>query len=405
MPSPYFFFHPVLAPDLAWAAINWQSGSPDSAQQSDFVRCFSESGATILANVLPMIVNADPVWFELGTALDAFDARQAIFILPTPSLDNAQTMERCKHLHAEGYRFGLHIDKPGIFRRVPLAVFEFLSFDSAYVHQEIDASDLAYSHEAGLGMIATNVGSYEMFNWLAEKQFDLVDSHFLTTRNPKHGKEPDLTRLKLLKLLNLVKADGDTHQIEAIFREEPKLSYNLLRLVNSVAVGARTKISNFSQAIAILGRRQLQRWLQLLIYANNLADGNAPNPLMQLAAARGHQLELLCAQIEPKLNIPDLKDNAFLTGLFSLLDVLINLPMNEILKELPMHEDVVEALISPGHGGVLSQLLSVVTAGETGHFSSAQTILSRLDITPAAFAKAQVDSYYWASRINIDHHD
>lgn len=76
------------------------------------------------------------------------------------------------------------------------------------------------------------------------------------------------------------------------FSAKSRSLYNLLRLVNSVAVGARTRISNFSQAIAILGRRQLQRWLQLLIYANNLAEGNSWNPLMQLAATRGRLIEL-----------------------------------------------------------------------------------------------------------------
>jgi EAL and modified HD-GYP domain-containing signal transduction protein len=244
-----------------------------------------------------------------------------------------------------------------------------------------------------------------MFGWLTEKKFDWCDSHFLTVRNPLAGPEPDLTRLKLLKLLNLVRQDGDTREIEGIFREEPKLSYNLLRLVNSVAVGARTRISNFSQAIAILGRRQLQRWLQLLIYADNLANGNAPNPLMQLAAARGRLMELLSVAIEPEPDIPDLSDNAFMTGLFSLLDVLINLPMKEILKELPLQPEVVDALNSPADDGIFGQLLSAIIAGESGNFSDAEAIFSGLGISPATHAKSQVTALYWAARINIDNHD
>ena len=178
-----------------------------------------------------------------------------------------------------------------------------------------------------------------------------------------------------------------------------------MRLVNSVAVGARTKISNFSQAIAILGRRQLQRWLQLLIYANNLADGNTPNPLMQLAAARGRQMELLSAAIDPIPDVPELSENAFMTGLFSLLSVLINLPMNEILKEIPLQDAVADALSNPADNGVLGQLLTAVSAGEAGNVESAVRILSELGITPAVHAKSQVTAYYWASRINIDNHD
>jgi EAL and modified HD-GYP domain-containing signal transduction protein len=155
----------------------------------------------------------------------------------------------------------------------------------------------------------------------------------------------------------------------------------------------------------VLGRRQLQRWLQLLIYANNLAEGNAPNPLMQLAAARGRQMELLSAAIEPIPDVPELTDNAFMAGLFSLLSVLINLPMSEILKEIPLQDEVVDALNNPADDGVLGRLLSAIIAGESGNFTGAGRILSDLGISPAVHAKSQVTAYYWASRINVDNHD
>ena len=405
MPKPYFFFHPILAADQSWAAVDWQSGTPDRVEGPEFVDCFNESQVNLLADTLPMILTSDPEWFDSDVFIENFDPSQVIFVLPAACLENSSTVEKCRQHQRRGYRFGLHIDRPEIIRQVPLATFDFLRFEAAFAHQDIDAGQLNYVDDAGFGKIATKVGSYEMFGWLSEKQFDFCDCHFLMSRNPNFGKKPDLTRLKLLKLLQLVKQDGDTREIEAIFREEPKLSYNLLRLVNSVAVGARTKINSFSQAIAILGRRQLQRWLQLLIYANNLADGNTPNPLMQLAARRGRQLELLCISTEPNSGTHDLCENAFIAGLFSLLDVLINLPMTEILKELPIDDVVVEALLSPGQGGIISQLLSVVVAAESGQFSQAQSTLHRLKIDPLMHTKAQVDSLYWASRINVDNHD
>ena len=355
--------------------------------------------------MLPMIAPTSPVWLEDSAFVDAFDPSQIVFMLPATSLDNAQTMGRCQKLRAQGHRIGLHIDSDSLVRRTPPSAFNYVRFEAAYARQDFPVEDLAYAGENGLRKIATGVGTLEMFDWLINKGFDWCDSHFLTARTPHFGKEPDLTRLKLLKLLNLVIQDGDTHKIEEIFREEPKLSYNLLRLVNSVAVGARTKISNFSQAIAILGRRQLQRWLQLLIYANRLADGNAPNPLMQLAAARGRQLELLCKSIAPAPEMTEHCDNAFMTGLFSLLEVLINAPMEEILKELPLHDETVEALRSPQRGGMLGHLLSAVISGESGDFPDAERILSDYGISPEVHAKAQISAFYWAARINIDHHD
>jgi EAL and modified HD-GYP domain-containing signal transduction protein len=411
MPSPYFYFRPILAADRSWVAFDWRRGETgDVSEISEFngaehVKCFNDAAAAPLANLLPLLTPIAPAALESASFADSFDPRHVIFALPGASIENKQTLARCSQLRSRGYRFGLHLDSADRLRKIPVATFGFLQLDSTFARQELSAIDLIYVQDAGFNKIATHVGSHEMFGWLSGKGFDWYESEFLTRRNPQSDREPDLTRLKLLKLLNLVKQDGDTREIEAIFREEPKLSYNLLRLVNSVAVGARTKISSFSQAIAILGRRQLQRWLQLLIYADNLADGHAPNPLMQIAAARGRQMELLVETIDPVPDMPGLKDNAFMTGLFSLLDVLINMPMNEILRELPLHDEVASALLAPAADGVLGQILSAIVAGESGNFATAAAQLSALGIGADVHAKAQVTALYWASRINTDNHD
>lgn len=405
MPAPYFFFHPILAPDRSWAALDWQAGSLTETDASAFVQCFVDSAASPLARVLPIIAPIRADYLLDAEFVKAFANDPVTFVLPESSLAEDQAIARCKELHDRARPPALQVEHAATLRRIPLAAFSAIRFDAAFARQEFSALDLIYATDAGFRQIAANVDSYEMFAWLTGKGIDRADSHFLTTPNPELGKEPDLARLKLLKLLNLVKQDGDTREIEAIFREEAKLSYNLLRLVNSVAVGARTKINNFSQAIAILGRRQLQRWLQLLIYANNLADANTPNPLMQLAAARGRQMELLSAAIEPIPDIPELSDNAFMVGLFSLLSILINLPMCEIVKELPLQDEVIAALNNPADNGILGRLLTAITAGESGNFAAAAKILAELGIGPAVHAKSQVTAYYWASRINTDNHD
>ena len=404
MPVSYYFFRPIIAADRSWAALNWLSGTPVSCDSSQLVGCFTEAKMAPLASMLPLLVNIHPSLLEQSAFIAEFDPSQIIFVLSGECLENSITMARCKELRAQGNRFGLRLEDAKRLRQIPVAAFDHLLVDAAFARNNLSAADISYADDAGFRKIARNVGSHETFDWLTENKFDWSDSTFLSAPNPKSTKEPDLARLKLLKLLNLVKQDGDTREIEAIFREEPKLSFHLLRLINSVAVGARTKISNFSQAIAILGRRQLQRWLQLLIYADNLADANTPNPLMQLAAARGRQMELLSAAIKPPNGTPELTDNAFITGLFSLLDVLINMPMDAILKELPVHDDVAKAL-STDHGGILGQLLSAVIAGESGDLTVAEAVLSELSISPATHASAQVQALYWANRINVENHD
>lgn len=401
MPLSYFFFRPLLSADHGWVAFDWTAGAAGNPGIQDYTRCYKESNAVSLSSVLPLVTAIKPAWLDQEALLETIEPNQTVLVLPTLVMENEVILNRCKQLLDQGYHLSVQINDAEVVRRIPLASFDHVSLSATFARNDLPAAELSYLCDAGFRKIATDVDSPEMYGWLTDKGFELCQSAFLSVRNPASNRQPDLARLKLLKLLSIVERDGDTREIEAIFREEPKLSYNLLRLVNSVAVGARTRISNFSQAIAILGRRQLQRWLQLLIYANNLAEGNKPNPLMQLAAARGRLIELLCKSIEPPPGNPEHCDNAFMTGLFSLLDVLINMPMSDIVKELPLQDEVMEAL-SESHGGTLGKLLSIAALGESGDFAAAEKLLDQLDISPETHAAAQVSALHWASRINID---
>lgn len=146
-------------------------------------------------------------------------------------------------------------------------------------------------------IVVTEVHSHTDHEWAKANGCTLCTTEFLLSRHLP-GKKADLTRIKLLELLSLIVADADTAEIEGIFRQEPKLAYSLLRLVNSAANAPRSVITSFSQAINLLGRRQLQRWLQLLVFADQ-NSGQHANPLLQKAATRGRMMELLSNGFRP----------------------------------------------------------------------------------------------------------
>lgn len=400
--APYSFFRPLLAANRRWAAIDWQSGVPLAADAGVLADGIAAIRATRLAELLPVVTLDSATPIDNDAFVDSREAQAYICVLPETSLEQPSTLARCAELRLQGRHFAIRLEHAEKLRDVPGAAFDHVWIDAALARQELTASDFGFADELGWRLIAGKVNAHEMFGWLSDKGFTWCGSHFLTAHNPLNAREPDLTRLKLLRLLVLVKQDGDTRAIEEVFREEPKLSYNLLRLVNSVALGSGTKISNFAQAITILGRRQLQRWLQMLVYADHLADGDAPNPLMQLAALRARQMELLSATLVPPQELAEFSDNAFMVGLFSLLEVLINLPMKEIVKELPMHDAAVDALLHRRGGGVLGRLLASVMAGESGELATAETILRGLGVDAEAHRNAQLAALHWALNINID---
>jgi c-di-GMP-related signal transduction protein len=232
-------------------------------------------------------------------------------------------------------------------------------------------------------------------NWLLEHACSLSSSEFLLTRL-SIGSKADMTRLHLLELLALIVGDADTGALEEVFRKEPKLSYSLLRLVNSAAIAPRRPITGFAQAINLLGRRQLQRWLQLLVYADP-NNGQHPNPLLQKAAVRGRLLELLASSLAPRPPVENMEDAAFMIGTFSLLDVLLNMSMQEILQQLPL-SDVVRSALGE-YGGPLGRLLRALNSADGRDLKSAARDLTEQGIAGDTFLTAQLEAFSWASKI------
>lgn len=245
-------------------------------------------------------------------------------------------------------------------------------------------------------IVATGVQNHSDRDWAHGNACTLCSGEYLMTRAAP-GKKADTTRQKMLRLLALIAQDADTAELDQIFRQESKLSYSLLRLVNSAAIAPRTPITSFAQAINMLGRRQLERWLQLLIYADPENDHH-PNPLLYKAAVRGRLMELLVTGLHTPPELPNLTDAAFMIGSFSLLDVLLNMPMPEIIQQLPLSSVVNEALAH--HGGTAGKLLQALEAADRRNLPVAGKTLEELAIDPAHFVDAQMQALSWAGRIH-----
>ena len=205
------------------------------------------------------------------------------------------------------------------------------------------------------------------------------------------GKGP--TQALLLKILAQTTGDAETREIEATLKQDPQLSVQLLRLVNSVAFAPTTRINSFAHAITLLGRRQLQHWLQLLLYAGQSAGG-ATNPLLTAAALRAALMEGLCKASRADKAI---QDEAFMVGMFSLLDQLFGKPLLEIVAPLNLVRDVSEALLE--RSGTLGELLALVEASENGSATLGPG-LRRAGISHEAWCKVQVEALDWTLTIS-----
>jgi EAL and modified HD-GYP domain-containing signal transduction protein len=222
------------------------------------------------------------------------------------------------------------------------------------------------------------------FHWLA--------GHLPGQSAPTLKGDPTARGL-LLRLLSLVTSDADADEIEALIKHDPHLSYHLLKLVNSVAFAPGKHIDSFAQAIVLLGRRQLQRWLQLLLYARPVGSATA-SPLLPRAAQRARRREGLaqCAGLSREM-----QEHAFMVGMLSLLDVLFASPIADIIEPLHLTADVVQALTEGG--GQLGSLQAIVLAGENAPTAALTDALAVAGIARADWARVLIGAAGWAVQI------
>jgi EAL and modified HD-GYP domain-containing signal transduction protein len=234
--------------------------------------------------------------------------------------------------------------------------------------------------------LALGMGSEARFAECAKAGFTWFMGDFARQSRDLNAND-GTSRKRLLALLGLLARDADSRELEILLKQDPALSYHLLKLVNSAAFALSSPIHSFGQAINVLGRRQLQRWLQLLLYARQQDDGGV-NPLMPLAAVRAAQMESLA---KAKGWDRDQQDMAFVAGVFSLLDVLLGMPMTEIVAALSLDLDVVMALLD--RAGPLGEILQLVER----HDSAA---LAAAGIDHETYGQGQLQAFQWAIQVS-----
>ena len=227
--------------------------------------------------------------------------------------------------------------------------------------------------------------------------FELFQGYYFAKPTIIAGKKLSHSELTLNRLLGLILEDADTGELEAIFKPEPGLTLNLMRLTNSAASGVRQKITSLRHAITVLGRRQLQRWLQLLVYADATPGDQLASPLMQLAATRGRFLELLAGELQGGGR--ELEDQAFMTGIMSLMPALLHVPIDEIVASLNVAQEVREAL--ENRGGLLGRMLQLAEAEEAGDASACAGLIAALPGVGGERVNAILaQSMAWANNLN-----
>jgi EAL and modified HD-GYP domain-containing signal transduction protein len=247
-------------------------------------------------------------------------------------------------------------------------------------------------------LLAEKVESQEEFQVCLDLGFDYFQGYYFAKPHIMSGRKLSPSQHAVLRLMTMLTSDADSAEVERVIKSNVSLGLNLLRLVNTPTIGYRHRIDSLSQALIVLGRRQLQRWLQIILYAEPVKDGQCMSPLLQLATTRGRLLELLAEKLRPGHRA--IADQAFTVGIMSLMDVLFAAPMDEILGQVPVVEEVSNALLH--HTGFCGELLQLAQALERikDEAEKLPSMLDKLTLSHADLLEIEVAAFEWSDNIS-----
>jgi EAL and modified HD-GYP domain-containing signal transduction protein len=215
--------------------------------------------------------------------------------------------------------------------------------------------------------VAEKVETQEDFAFARELGFDLFQGYFFARPQVLSAPVIRSTRPALLRLLALLARDAGMAELEAELKLNPNVVVQLLRLVNSSAFGLGRNISSLREAIIATGTRQIARWAQLLLYAEGRDLPWRSDPLVQLAGTRSRFMELAASWLRPSEE--SFADAAFMTGIFSLVHVVVGSTPEATLDRLGLSPPIRDAIVN--RTGPLGALLRLTEAAERGEDAAA----------------------------------
>ncbi|MDQ9168788.1 EAL domain-containing protein [Oxalobacteraceae bacterium R-40] len=319
-------------------------------------------------------------------------------ILESVELTDA-LISRVAELAGAGYKFALDdvvADSAELQKILPLVTI--IKVEITNLTRD-ELQDLANRFRpAKVFLLAEKVETLEQFRDCLEAGFDYFQGYYFAKPVVLSGKKLDPSQMAVMQLLTLIVADADTSEIERAIKQDASLGLTLLKLVNTPAFGAGKRVDSLSQALMMLGRRQLQYWLQILLYAEPHKGANFVSPLLVLATTRGKLMELIAAKLRP--GNASLANVAFTVGIMSLMDTLFGQPMDKILERFAVGEEVKDALLY--HRGFYGDLLTLAGYIERieEHGEELVPLLENLHFPVEDLHKLQVEALEWSDRIS-----
>lgn len=307
---------------------------------------------------------------------------------------SAEILDRLKAYKQAGFRIALddYVHTPERADLLPLA--DYVKLDVLAHGADSIIGTVKAARQQGIKLLAEKVEKREQFEQYKKLGFQYFQGYYFARPENLATKVVNPSQAAVLQLMDKVRQEADIKHIEEGFKRDVALTFKLLRYINSAAFGLSCEIQSIRHAVSILGYRPLYKWLTLLL-ATASPSPMAP-VLTRTAVTRGRLCELLGAYHLPKAE----QDNLFITGVFSMLDALLETPMAQIMERLTLPDSVADALLH--RTGIYGPILELIEACESADATRIDRLAEDLFLSPEQVNAAHLKALAWVEQLGLD---
>jgi len=370
-----------------------KSNPLDGAMNSPFIRFLNNVGLEALTQDKVIFIPVTQIL--MVTDLDGeikVDLTKIALLMDKNIELNEMLLERVKRFSALGLKIAFK-DFPEISTLtdfLPYTNYIFYSLPEAQLRDRFLILRNSFSQ---IKIIAADIAAQPTFDQIKNSGIHLFDGPFYKVHIPTSSKMNALSPLKVnyVQLLNIVNQnDFDFSSFTRIVRQDPGLAIQFMRLVNSSS-RINAEIKNINQAAAMLGQREIKKWVATAV--SNALCADRPSEITRLSLLRAK----FCENMAKFFDMAILQDNLFLMGLMSVLDVILELPMEDALSMIFVPDQIKKALLY-GRGD-FSRVLNFVMLYEHGDWREISRLALVMDMPISGIYDAYVDAVLWYSNL------
>jgi len=319
----------------------------DQASARTILNAFVEIGLERVAGDQRVFLNLTRSFFTKLPEIPFSKERVVLEILEDIEID-APLLAGVAKLKAAGYTLALDDYEFSPRWSVLYPSIDIIKVEVSAIDWSTIAAQVAEIKQHNIQLLAEKVETGAEYQQLYALGFDYFQGYYFARPHVVEGTRLSENQLVMLRLLSTLNdPDVTPQQLEMLIRQDPGFSFKILRYLNSAAIGLPRKIDNIGQAVVYIGLQRLRAWTSL-ISLSQMEDGN--QELFTMALVRAH----MCSKLLETRDRNEMS-NAFSVGLLSILDLLLNQPLAEVLQQMPLSSNTSEALLS--HRGASGEAL------------------------------------------------